>query len=131
MKGGGDVTRLTRHVCGRRKEMVGLMGHVCGGRKEMLGLMGHVCGRRKEILGVVDHVCREVKTWDWPQTVTQNTVSFLNDAGSSPLCDFPQIRCSDLRFLLVFPSAWRKSTVSHTRFPQRTLKLVHRTISAL
>ena len=117
VKGGGNVTRLTRHVCGRRKEMV--------------GLMGHVCGRRKEILGVVGHVCREVKTWDWPQTVTQKTVSFLNDAGSSPLCDFPQIRCSDLRFFLVFPSAWRKSTVSHTRFPQRTLKLVHRTISAL
>ena len=111
--------------------MLGLTGHVCGRRKEMLGLKGHVCERRKEMLGVVGYVCRAVKTWDWPQTVTQKTVSFLNDAGSSPLCDFPQIRCSDLRFLLVFPSAWRKSTVSHTRFPQRTLKLVHRTISAL
>ena len=33
VKGGGNVTRLTRHVCGRRKEMVGLMGHVCGRRK--------------------------------------------------------------------------------------------------
>ena len=45
-----------------------------------------------------------------PQTVTQKILSFLNDAGSSPLCYFPQILFNDLSglLLLVFPSACRK-----------------------
>ena len=66
-----------------------------------------------------------------PQTVTQKILSFLNDAGSSPLCYFPQILFNDLSGLLAlsFPPLVEKSTIYHTRFPQWTLKLVHKTIS--